>query len=50
MASPDTEAFLAAPLQHVDTGSASVAYRRFGSGPPLLLVHGWPLSGFTYGA
>jgi len=48
MASPDTEAFLAAPLQHVDTGSASVAYRRFGSGPPLLLVHGWPLSGFTY--
>jgi pimeloyl-ACP methyl ester carboxylesterase len=48
MASPETEAFFAAPLQHVDVGSSVVAYRRFGSGPPLLLVHGWPLSGFTY--
>lgn len=49
MTSPgDTAAFFAAPLQYVDTGTAAVAYRRFGSGPPVLLVHGWPLFGFTY--
>ena len=44
----DTETFLAAPVQFVDVGSAEVAYRTFGKGPPLLMVHGWPLSGFTY--
>ena len=36
------------PAQMVDTGSERIACRRFGSGPPLLLVHGFPLSGFTW--
>jgi pimeloyl-ACP methyl ester carboxylesterase len=40
--------FLDTPAQMVDTGTARVACRRFGSGPALLLVHGFPLSGFTW--
>ncbi|MEO6029080.1 MAG: alpha/beta hydrolase [Candidatus Binatia bacterium] len=44
----DAARFLAAPLETVDTGTARVAYRRFGNGPALLLVHGFPLSGFTW--
>lgn len=36
------------PAQMVDTGTARIACRRFGSGSPLLLVHGFPLSGFTW--
>ena len=43
-----TRFFFSAPAETVDTGSARVPYRRFGSGPPLLLVHGFPLSGFTW--
>jgi pimeloyl-ACP methyl ester carboxylesterase len=43
-----SEAFLSAELRFCDVGTAEIAYRRFGQGPPLLLVHGWPLSGFTY--
>ncbi len=37
-----------APIEWVDTGSARLPCRRFGSGPPLLMVHGFPLSGFTW--
>ena len=44
----DGERFLAAPIQYLGVGSAEFAYRTFGAGPPVLLVHGWPLSGFTY--
>jgi haloalkane dehalogenase len=36
------------PAQMIDTGTAQIACRRFGSGSPLLLVHGFPLSGFTW--
>lgn len=36
------------PLHFQSVGSATIAYRRFGSGPPLLLVHGWPFSGLTF--
>ena len=36
------------PMQEVDTGTARLACRRYGSGSPLLLVHGFPLSGFTW--
>src|SRR2546425_8601878 len=32
----------------VDLGEARVAYRDTGSGEPLLLVHGYPLSGQTW--
>jgi pimeloyl-ACP methyl ester carboxylesterase len=45
---PETTRFLAALVEHVDVGSASVAYRRFGAGPPLVLLHGWPFSGVTF--
>ena len=40
--------YLDAPVQWVDTETARLACRRYGSGPPLLLVHGFPLSGFTW--
>lgn len=36
------------PVRTVDTGTARVVVRVTGSGPPLLLVHGFPLSGFTW--
>jgi pimeloyl-ACP methyl ester carboxylesterase len=49
MASP-TEQFLAHPVQFADVGRAQIAYRKVGSGPPLLVVHGWPLWGFTWRA
>lgn len=46
--SPQSESFLRAPLQYVDTGDTKIAYRRFGQGDPLVLLHGWPLSGTTF--
>ena len=48
MSEPTTRAFLTAPALKQDAGTARLAYRRFGSGPALLLVHGFPLSGFTW--
>jgi pimeloyl-ACP methyl ester carboxylesterase len=35
-------------LRYVDLGHCELAYRVVGSGPPLLMVHGYPLSGLTY--
>jgi haloalkane dehalogenase len=32
----------------VDAGDARLSYHRTGSGPPLLLIHGWPLSSATW--
>ena len=32
----------------IDLGHCRVAYQTVGSGPPLLLVHGYPLSGLTF--
>lgn len=43
-----TRFFLETPARTVDVGMARLPVRRFGSGPPLLLVHGFPLSGFTW--
>jgi pimeloyl-ACP methyl ester carboxylesterase len=40
--------YRAATVERVDAGDATLPLRRFGSGPPLLLVHGFPLSGFTW--
>ncbi len=39
-----------AAVEHVDLGSTRLAFRRFGppGGEPILLVHGWPLNGFTW--
>lgn len=45
---PKAEIFLAGDVRFQDVGSAEIAYRTFGIGPPLVLLHGWPLSGFTY--
>jgi pimeloyl-ACP methyl ester carboxylesterase len=35
-------------VRRVQVGDHEVAYREEGSGPPLLLVHGWPLSSRTW--
>src|SRR4051812_26483636 len=31
-----------------ETGDASLAVRRYGSGPPLVLIHGFPTHGYTW--
>ena len=48
MSEDTTRAFFAAPALKQDAGTTRLVYRRFGSGPALLLVHGFPLSGFTW--
>jgi haloalkane dehalogenase len=48
MAETTTQLYFDSPAQTADIGSARIVYRRFGSGPALLLVHGFPLSGFTW--
>lgn len=40
--------FRKAPERHLDVGVGKVAYRRVGSGPDVLFVHGWPVSGATF--
>ncbi|CAN5558623.1 alpha/beta hydrolase [soil metagenome] len=40
--------FRAAPDRFLDVGAGEVAHRRIGSGPDVLLVHGWPVSGATF--
>src|SRR5215470_8889218 len=50
-ATPAGQAFRAATIVYVDVGTVEIAYRQFGAerpGNPLLLIHGWPLSGFTW--
>jgi pimeloyl-ACP methyl ester carboxylesterase len=36
------------PARLLDVGAGEVAYRRAGSGPDVLFVHGWPVSGATF--
>jgi len=36
------------PEGYLDVGGAEVAYRRAGTGPNVLFVHGWPVSGATF--
>jgi len=36
------------PQSFLDVGEGEVAYRRVGSGPDVLFVHGWPVSGATW--
>ena len=38
------------PDRFLDVGAGAVAYRRVGSGPDVLFVHGWPVSGATFRA
>jgi len=40
--------FRAAPDRFLDVGEGEAAYRRVGSGPDVLFVHGWPVSGATW--
>ncbi len=40
--------FRADPGRFLDVGAGEVAYRRVGSGPDVLFVHGWPVSGATF--
>lgn len=36
------------PDSYLDVGAGEVAYRRVGTGPAVLFVHGWPVSGATF--
>ncbi|MGE5210933.1 MAG: alpha/beta fold hydrolase, partial [Acidobacteriota bacterium] len=36
------------PDRYLDVGAGEAAYRRVGSGPDVLFVHGWPVSGATF--
>jgi pimeloyl-ACP methyl ester carboxylesterase len=47
-ASDATDLFRTEPGRYLDVGGGSVAHRAVGSGPDVLFVHGWPLSGATY--
>ena len=40
--------FRAAPERFLDVGAGAVAYRKVGTGPDVLFVHGWPVSGATF--
>lgn len=40
--------FRAPPHAHVDIGHSRLAYWRFGNGPDLVFVHGWPLHAATF--
>lgn len=45
-----TAAFRGAPHAMLEVGGARVASWRFGRGPDVVLVHGWPLHGATFRA
>jgi haloalkane dehalogenase len=40
--------FRQAPQRYLDIGAGEVAVRQVGSGPDVLFVHGWPVSGGTF--
>src|SRR5262245_5001990 len=40
--------FVSGPMAFVDLGHTRLAYWRFGSGPDLVFVHGWPLHSATF--
>lgn len=43
-----TAAFMHGPHDRIDVGHSRLAYWRFGSGPDVVLVHGWPLHAATF--
>ena len=43
-----SDLFRTDPDQFLDVGAGHVAYRRAGTGPDVLLVHGWPVSSATF--
>lgn len=42
------DVFRREPDRFLDVGNGEVAYRRVGTGPDVLFVHGWPVSGATF--
>ena len=44
----NTTKFLAQSVQFAQLGDAKIAYRKFGDGPALVLLHGFPFSSLTY--
>lgn len=42
------ELFRRPPARFLDVGAGDAAYRRTGTGPDVLFVHGWPVSGATF--
>ena len=40
----------ASAMAQIDVGAASLAYRRSGTGPDVVFIHGWPLHGETWRA
>ena len=45
-----SDLFRRPPSRYLDVGEGEVAYRRVGTGPDVLFVHGWPVSGATFRA
>ncbi|HSX88094.1 MAG TPA: alpha/beta hydrolase [Pseudomonas sp.] len=45
---PQVSGFLAAPHQFIDIEGLRFGYRDYGTGPVLLMLHGWPLNGDTF--
>ncbi len=43
-----SDLFRSPPERYLDVGTGEAAYRRVGSGPDVLFVHGWPVSGATF--
>ena len=43
-----SDLFRRPPERFLDVGTGEVSYRRIGTGPAVLFVHGWPVSGATY--
>lgn len=48
MPTPEAENYFNAMQHKRQFGDAVLAWRKFGQGPALILVHGWPLHGFTW--
>ena len=43
-----SDLFRQPPHDYLDVGAGQLAYRRVGSGPDVLFVHGWPVTGATF--
>ena len=43
-----TQLFRDEPTRWIDVGAGEAAIRTDGSGPDVLFVHGWPVSGATF--
>lgn len=43
-----SEKYNTLPVEYIQTATAKVAYRKSGSGPAIIFLHGWPLSGATF--